>query len=76
MAPVAVPPPTADDEGATARINFRPPEHLKARIEEAAGREGVSVNAWLVRAVSGVLGAPRSEPRSASGEQSFTGWVH
>ncbi|MFJ9679408.1 hypothetical protein ACIRP2_15240 [Streptomyces sp. NPDC101194] len=43
------------EEGATSRINFRPPEHLKARIEEAAGRERLSVNAWLVRAVSGMV---------------------
>src|SRR2546423_12109000 len=28
------------DGGATSRINFRPPEYLKTRIEEAAGREG------------------------------------
>jgi hypothetical protein len=71
------PAPVADDEGATARINFRPPEHLKARIEEAAGREGLSVNSWLVRAVSGVLDAPglRAKQRPPSGGQSFTGWV-
>jgi hypothetical protein len=69
------PVPVAEDEGVTARINFRPPEHLKTRIEEAAGREGLSVNAWLVRAVSGVLGAARPEKRPSSGGQSFTGWV-
>ncbi|MFF8606828.1 hypothetical protein ACF06X_12890 [Streptomyces sp. NPDC015346] len=55
MAPVApVASPAADgdgDEGGTARINFRLPAHLKARMEEAAGREGLSVNAWLLRAV-------------------------
>ncbi len=61
----------------TARINFRPPEHLKSRIEEAAGREGLSVNAWLVRAVSGVLDtpAPRGGRKRPSGGESFTGWV-
>jgi hypothetical protein len=74
-APAMAPPPAADDEGATARINFRPPEHLKVRIEEAAAREALSVNAWLVRAVSGVLGGPRPEPQTAYGGQSFTGWV-
>ena len=57
--------------------HFRPPEHLKARIEEAAGREGLSVNAWLVRAVNGVLGTAekRPESRRSSSPQSFTGWV-
>jgi hypothetical protein len=74
MAPMASP--TTDaDEAAPARINFRPPEHLKARIEEAAGREGLSVNAWLVRAVAGVLGSGRTEQKHSGGGQSFTGWV-
>src|SRR5687768_13488397 len=41
-------PAVIEEEGATARINCRPPEHLKARIDEAAAREGLSVNAWLV----------------------------
>jgi hypothetical protein len=65
------------DEGATARINFRPPEHLKARIDDAATREGLSVNAWLVRAISGVLSTapPNSQPGTTAGARSFTGWV-
>jgi hypothetical protein len=69
--------PIEAEEGATARINFRPPEQLKARIDEAAAREGLSVNAWLVRAVSGVLTAPASpnHPRTTAGGRSFTGWV-
>jgi len=75
VAPVPATGPVGDDEAATARINFRPPEHLKARIEEAAGREGLSVNAWLVRAVSGVLGSTRPEKQSSSAGRSFTGWV-
>ncbi|HEX9337005.1 MAG TPA: hypothetical protein VF892_14015 [Pseudonocardiaceae bacterium] len=66
------------DEGTTARINFRLPEHLKGRIEEAAGQSGLSVNAWLVRAVASALDADdrgtraRPAPRSA---QRYTGWV-
>lgn len=50
-------PPPQDDEGRTARITLRVPEHLKQRIEEAAEREGLSVNAWLVRAVSAAIDA-------------------
>lgn len=66
----------ADEEGATARINFRPPEHLKARIDEAAAREGLSVNAWLVRAVTSVLATARKPGRPSSPfGQSFTGWA-
>lgn len=64
-------------DGAMARINFRPPEGLKARIEEAAGREGLSVNAWLVRAASAALDpVERRTGRAthASGDR-ITGWV-
>src|ERR1700754_1930516 len=48
----ALPPPApADgDEGAMSRINVRMPEQLKTRVETAAQAEGLSVNAWLVRA--------------------------
>jgi hypothetical protein len=42
----------AGEEAAAARITLRLPEGLKAEIEVAASREGVSVNAWLVRALS------------------------
>jgi hypothetical protein len=42
----------AADEAYTARITLRLPEALKASVELAAGREGVSVNTWIVRALS------------------------
>ncbi|MGW5863075.1 toxin-antitoxin system HicB family antitoxin [Streptomyces sp. NPDC055239] len=68
--------PAAEEEGTPARINFRLPEHLKARIEEAAGREGLSVNAWLVRAITANLnGVGRSEWRVPPGDQYNVGWV-
>ncbi|MGW3007994.1 hypothetical protein ACWC9R_04015 [Streptomyces sp. NPDC001219] len=71
--------PSDTDEGGTARINFRLPAPLKTRVEEAAGQEGLSVNAWLVRAVSTALepGAPsRSTGRGPRrGQQGYTGWV-
>ncbi|MGW2601806.1 hypothetical protein [Streptomyces klenkii] len=77
--PAAPLPLAGAEDGATARINFRPPEHLKTRIEEAAGREGLSVNAWLVRAVSAMLEpddrARRPERRAPRGGQHYTGWV-
>lgn len=43
-------PPVA--EGDHARITLRLPESLKASIEAAAAQEGVSVNTWLVRALT------------------------
>jgi len=45
------------EEGLTARITLRLPEGLKAGIEAAAAREGLSVNAWIVRALSRSTGA-------------------
>ncbi|MCP9957911.1 MULTISPECIES: histidine kinase [Streptomyces] len=77
-APAAGPAPAEGDEGGTARVNLRLPAHLKARAEEAAGREGLSVNAWLVRAVSAAVegGArPRTTGRAQTVGQSITGWV-
>ncbi|MFJ3175266.1 toxin-antitoxin system HicB family antitoxin [Streptomyces roseus] len=78
--PLPAPAPVAadGDEGSTARVNLRLPAHLKARAEEAANREGLSVNAWLVRAVSAAVdgGArPRPAEKAKSVGQSITGWV-
>ena len=42
----------AADEAYTARITLRLPEALKAAVERVASREGVSVNTWIVRALS------------------------
>ncbi|WP_412076300.1 toxin-antitoxin system HicB family antitoxin [Streptomyces xanthophaeus] len=70
--------PADGDEGGTARVNLRLPAHLKARAEEAATREGLSVNAWLVRAVSAAVEGgtrPRTTEKSRAVGQSFTGWV-
>lgn len=67
--PPAPPPPPAPaappgeeelDDGSTARITLRLPEALKSRAERAAATEGLSVNAWLVRAVAGALQQPGS----------------
>jgi hypothetical protein len=71
---------TAED-GPAARINVRMPEQLKAAVEEAAAREGRSVNAWLVRAAAAGLQRSdreqRPEPRGSGmpSKQTFTGWV-
>ena len=68
-----------EDEGGTSRINLRLPDRLKGRIEEVAGREGVSVNAWLVRAAATALetGGPGAHTagRAPRGRQHYTGWA-
>jgi hypothetical protein len=67
------------EDGPAARINVRMPEHLKAAIEEAAAKEGRSINAWLSRAAAAALQRAdrRPEPRGggAPGARQFSGWV-
>jgi hypothetical protein len=66
------------DEGTMARINLRLPDQLKARVEQAASAEGLSVNAWLVRAAAAALEAPsggrRRDRRAPRGAQHYVGW--
>jgi hypothetical protein len=78
----AVPP--IVDTGATSRINLRLPDDVKARVEEAAGRERISVNAWLVRATvaalqpgqgAGPTAGPGAGHRGHGHGESFTGWA-
>ncbi|MEU9510542.1 hypothetical protein AB0D32_30160 [Micromonospora sp. NPDC048170] len=78
VTPPAVGPPADVEEGATSRISFRLPEHLKSRVEEAAARDGLSVNAWLVRAATAAAntGAARQPQRRATwGGDRYTGWA-
>lgn len=65
-------------DGGTARITLRLPEQLKLRIEESAAKEGLSVNAWLVRALAATLepgDERRARRRGPPGSQRYTGWV-
>lgn len=74
--PAPHPMPSGGDDDATARITLRIPDQLKGRIEEAAGREGVSVNAWLVRVVADAVAPGRpAGRRNPLGGQRHTGWV-
>ncbi|MGH3729166.1 MAG: hypothetical protein ACRDTU_10485 [Micromonosporaceae bacterium] len=70
------------EKGGTSRINLRLPDDVKAGVEDAAGRERISVNAWLVRAaVAALRPGQRTAPAGpgtgyrGSGGQSFTGWA-
>jgi hypothetical protein len=66
----------AEDDGSISRINLRMPESLKARIEQAAGSEGLSVNSWLVRAASaGLERAASDRRREWPTAQRYTGWA-
>jgi hypothetical protein len=76
--PVAAPPPEEDD-GPVARINLRLPEQLKSSVEQAAARERLSVNAWLVRAAAAAVANDdrdrRPPARGGRIGQAYTGWV-
>jgi hypothetical protein len=79
LPPADAPQDSAAREGdaGTARITVRLPETLKAQVEAAAEREGVSVNAYLVRTLGAALqpGAAATGPTwSPSGSQ-LSGWV-
>jgi hypothetical protein len=62
-------PPTGEE--LSARITLRLPDSLKAAVERAADREGISTNAWLVRAIAR---ATESRPTHAGGKR-LTGYA-
>lgn len=67
-----------DDDAPMTRINLRLGQDLKDRVEDAARREGTSVNAWLVRAAATALGrgpSGASSARTARGSDRYRGWV-
>jgi hypothetical protein len=53
-------------EELSARISLRLPESLKTAVEKSADREGISTNAWLVRAIAR---ATESRPAHVSGKR-------
>jgi hypothetical protein len=53
-------------EELSARISLRLPESLKTAVERSAAREGVSTNAWLVRAIAR---STESRPVHTSGKR-------
>lgn len=73
------------DGGGTSRITFRPSDRLKSDIEAAAEREGLSVNAFLVRTLTLVVRPGRATAPSSSstggtvstpkGGQRLSGWA-
>jgi hypothetical protein len=64
-----------EDDGSVARISLRLPEGLKTRAEAAAAAAGISLNAWLVRAVSDALREPRPGSSSGRGPRRYSGFA-
>ena len=69
----APPVPDAADDGGTWRVTLRLPESLRSPVDAAARAEGLSVNAWLGRAVASALGGRRRG--RADTDKHFSGWV-
>lgn len=65
------------DDASTSRTTLRLPDALKARVDEAAAADGLSVNTWLVRAVASALQPKqrRAAQRTLRTGDSFAGWV-
>jgi HicB family len=65
------------DDTVTSRTTLRLPDRLKARVEQAAAEEGVSVNSWFVRAIAAALepNVRRAPRRDTKQGDSFTGWA-
>ena len=75
---VFVPDETAEVEPATgdeltARITLRLPDALKQRVEDAASREGVSVNTWIVQTLGRIAAGAGATSRRSSGRR-LTGY--
>jgi hypothetical protein len=62
--------PTPGDD-LSARITLRLPEGLKVQIEAVSSSEGVSTNAWIVRALSRALEPRRDRTRSGKRLQGY-----
>ena len=65
------------DDASTSRTTLRLPDALKARVDEAAAADGLSVNTWLVRAIAGALQPKqrRSAQRTLRTGDNFAGWA-
>jgi hypothetical protein len=65
------------DDTVTSRTTLRLPDRLKARAEQAAAEEGMSVNSWFVRAIAAALepNVRRASRRETKQGDSFTGWA-
>ena len=66
------------DEGGMARVNLRLPDQLKARAEQAAANERLSLNAWLVKAVTATVdraGPTRRDGTATAGHKRYVGWA-
>jgi len=67
--------PESEDDGGTWRVTLRLPENLRAGVDAAARGDGLSVNAWLVRAAGAALGSNSARRSRSASDKSYSGWV-
>lgn len=65
----APPPPLESPADLKARVALRLPDDAKSRIENCATSEGVSVNAWIVRALQIALDKSTTKVSSHGGKR-------
>ena len=65
------------DDVSSSRTTLRLPDALKAKVDDAAAADGLSVNTWLVRAVAAALQPKqrRSAQRTLRSGDNFAGWA-
>lgn len=73
--PPAEPPvaPAQAESGEAVRVTLRIAERLKEQAEQAATAEGISLNAWLVRAIAAALAGSGTPSAAARQRQSYGG---
>jgi hypothetical protein len=64
---VAVPVVPAAVDAELPQVNLRMPESLRMHVEQIAAVEGISVNTWLVRAVTVAVNQQHGPPPAAHG---------
>jgi len=67
-------PPLPSDGGDLTRLTLRMPEALKTHVEQTAAAEGISVNAWLVRAVTAAITPAPATPAPTRSGKRVTGF--
>ena len=70
----AVAPAAEPGEDSGARITLRLPESLKAQVEAAAARDGVSVNSWIVSALARSASTEGTRRGTGPGRRRLTGY--
>jgi hypothetical protein len=67
--------PESEDDGGTWRVTLRLPENLRSGVDAAARADGLSVNAWLVRAAAAAVGSNSARRSRSASDKSYSGWV-